>query len=182
MAKAPTFADILEYRKAYRADQNNFIPDQTHNAMLRDMTQLIYAADMTDEVRERVWKFCMTLTGYTHAPVSSADYKRMRKFTDDHELIDAVLEALDEYYPPDSDDPRADLGFDTIGYYYSIALISQSQYRREDCLALLETLTQYFVNAKNDIYDVFLRNMKILSKDFPDLTRFKTALENRSKL
>ncbi|MDE7399125.1 MAG: hypothetical protein K2N06_06300 [Oscillospiraceae bacterium] len=177
-APTPTFADILEYKKAYRADRSSFIPDQTHNAMLREMTQLIYSAEMTDEVRERVWKFCMTLTSYTHAPVTPADYKRMQKFTDDHELIDAVLEALDEYYPRDSDDPRDELDFDTIGYYYSIALISQSQYRREDCLALLNTLTQYFVNAKNNIHNVFLRNMKILSKTYPDLVQFKTALES----
>lgn len=171
MSKAPTLADILEYKKAYRADRSNFIADQTHNAMLREMTQLIYSADMTDETRERAWKFCMTLTSYTHAPVSPADYKRMQKFADDHELIDAVLEALDEYYP------RDDLSFDTIGYYYSVALISQSQYRREDCLALLNTLTQYFVNAKNNIHNVFLRNMKVLSKTFPDLVQFKTTLE-----
>lgn len=57
-------------------------------------------------------------------------------------------------------------------------MISQSRYRRPDGIDLLDIITQYYVNTKDEWYTVLLRNMKVLSKKYPDLLRFKTDLEN----
>lgn len=57
-------------------------------------------------------------------------------------------------------------------------MISQSRYRRPDCIDLLDRITRYYVNTKDEWYTVLLRNMKVLSKNYPDLLRFKTDLEN----
>lgn len=111
---------------------------------------------------------------FFHAPVTPADYNRMEKWLPETELIDVLLKACDGYFP----DPNFKYSFDTTGFSYSIALISQSQYKREECLALLDRVTQYYVNTKDDWYTVLLRNMKVLSKTYPDLTGFKTALES----
>ena len=44
-------------------------------------------------------------------------------------------------------------------------MISQSRYRRPDCIDLLDRITQYYVNTKDEWYTVLLRNMKVLSKN-----------------
>lgn len=172
-SKVPTLDEMTEYRERVRANRNEFIADVAHNAMMREMTKRIFAVDMPEDVRETAWKFCKQLVKYTHAPVSPADYKKMEKWLDTT-LIDVLLKACDGYFP----DPAFKYGFDTIGFSYSIALISQSQYRRQDCLDLLARITQYYVRTKDDWYTVLLRNMKVLMKSYPDLAQFKADLEN----
>lgn len=175
MAKAvknPTLAEMQEYLEAWK-DPSNRINDAAHRAMLREMTLRIFTVDMPDEVKPTAWKFCKALTNFSHAPVSLADYKRMEKYRDEHGLIDVLLEACDGYFP----DPAFDFSFDTIGFSYSIALISISDYRRQDCLELLDRITQYYIKTKDNWYTVLLRNMQKLVKDYPDLAPFRTALE-----
>lgn len=174
-APAPTLDEILAYRKAYNEGlgKGASIDGSTQTVMTREMTVRIFSLQMSEDVRETAWKFCKQLGKFTHAPVSPADYKRMEKWVGEHGLIDALLQACGGYYP-DENDP---LGFDTVGFYYSIALLSQSKYRREDCLVFLDKLTQYYVKTGIDKYNVLLRNMTRLVKDFPDLAPFKTALE-----
>lgn len=175
--KVPTLDEMLEYCKRVRADRSEFIADVAHNAMMRGMSKRIFAVDMPEDVRETAWKFCKQLAKYTHAPVSAADYKKMEKWSNDQgrsiiALIDVLLKACDGYYPGD----YRPLEFDIIGFYYSIALLSQSQYRRTDCLALLDKITAHYVNTNED-RGVLLRNMQRLVKDYPDLLQFKTTLE-----
>lgn len=173
---APTLDEILAYRKAYYDSLGSgaVIDGSTQVVMTREMTVRIFSNLMSEDDRETAWKFCKQLSKFSHAPVSPADYKRMEKWTGEHGLIDALLKACDGYY----EDEKDPLGFDVVGFYYSIALLSQSTYRREDCLALLDKLTQYYVKTKVDKYNVLLRNMTRLVKDFPDLAPFKTALES----
>lgn len=173
--KVPTLQEMLDYNKLFSADPiHNRINDTEHLVMLKPMTQRIFSEDMTDELKVTAWKFCKTLANFSHAPVAPADYKRMEKWLPEIELIDVLLKACDGYFP----DPNFKYSFDTIGFSYSIALISQSQYKRAECLALLDRVTQYYVNTKDEWYTVLLRNMKVLSKTYPDLTGFKTALES----
>ncbi len=173
--KVPNLEEMREYLKNFKADPiHNRINDADHAAMHKEMTIRIFSVDMTDDVKVTAWKFCKTLANFAHAPVSPAEYKRMEKWLPETGLIDALLKACDDYYP----DPAFKYDFDTIGFSYSIALISQSQYKRADCLALLDKITQYYVNTKDDWYTVLLRNMTKLCKTFPDLTGFKTALES----
>lgn len=178
MAKpaAPTLDEIIAYRKSYYESLGTGAPidGSTQTAMIMEMTVRIFSAPMSEDARETAWKFCKQLSKFSHAPVSPAEYKRMEKWVGEHGLIDALLLACDGYYP----DEKKPLEFDTVGFYCSIAILSQSQYRRADCLALLDKLTQYYVKTKTDKYNVLLRNMTRLVKDFPDLAPFKTALES----
>ncbi len=175
-ATAPTLDEILEYRKAFRESLGKGVPNDgsTQTVMIMEMTVRIFSVQMSDDVRETAWKYCKQLSKFTHAPVSPAEYKRMEKWADEHGLIDVLLQACDGYYQEE----KNPLEFDVVGFYYSIALLSQSQYRRADCLALLDKVTQYYVKTKVDKYNVLLRNMTKLVKDFPDLAPFKTALES----
>lgn len=173
--KVPTLEEMKDYNEhfmEYHAKNGNSSADQ--RAMLKEMTIRIFETDIPDEVKPVAWKFCKELTKFAHAPVSPAEYKRMEKWLGEHGLIDVLLKACDGYYP----DPAFTFSFDTIGFSYSVALLSQSQYRRSDCLALLDRITQYYTRTKDDWYKVLLRNMQRLSKDFPDLIPFRTALEN----
>ena len=173
--KVPTQQEMAEYRKRLKEDpSHNHFYDLDHIAMLREMTQRIFSVDMPDETKVTAWKFCKALANYAHAPVAASDYKRMEKWTGETALTDVLLVACDNYFP----DRNFRYSFDTIGFSYSVALISQAQYRRQDCIALLDRITQYYVNTKDDWYTVLLRNMKVLSKKYPDLARFKTDLEN----
>lgn len=177
MAKAvkiPSLEEMREYLKEYSADPlHNRIYDADHAAMHKEMTLRIFSVDMPDDVKITAWKFCKALANFAHAPVSPAEYKRMEKWLPETALIDVLLKACDGYYP----NPAFKYDFDTIGFSYSIALISQSQHRRADCLRLLDKITQYYVNTRDDWYTVLLRNMTKLVKDFPDLASFKSALE-----
>lgn len=171
--KVPTLDEILEYNKyCNESPMQNWINDADHPAMLREMTVRIFSVDMPNDVKVTAWKFCKTLANFAHAPVSPAEYKRMEKWLGETELIDVLLEALKDYFPDTTKE------FDTIGFYYSIALISQSQYRRKDCLKILEELTNFCINTKYKWSDVTLRNMTKLVKNYPDLGQFKTMLES----
>lgn len=175
MAKAievPTLEEMQEHLREWKAAPDDRT-DVFHRAVLRKMTLRIFAVDMTDDVKLTAWKYCRELTKYAHAPVSPAEYKRVEKWLPEYGLVDVLLKACDGYYP----DPAFRYSFDTIGFSYSIALISQSRYRRQNCLALLDKITQYYVGTKDEWYTVLLRNMTKLCKDFPDLAPFKTALE-----
>lgn len=175
--KVPTLAEMQEYLQAWKADSSNRINDADHAAMHKPMTLRIFKVieddNVSDSVKATAWSFCKQLTKFSHAPASPADYKRMEKYKGETELIDVLLKACDGYFP----DPAFKYNFDTIGFSYSIALISISDHRRQDCLALLDCVTQYYVKAKDDWYTVLLRNMRKLIKEYPDLAPFKTALE-----
>lgn len=172
--KVPTLEEMQEYLKSFKADPiHNIIKDAEHAVMHKEMTIRIFSVDMSDDLKVTAWKYCKTIANFAHAPVSPAEYKRMEKWLPENGLIDVLLEACDNYYP----NPAFKYNFDTIGFSYSIALLSQSSYRRPDCLALLDKITTYYVNTKDDWYTVLLRNMTKLVKDFPDLQPFKTALE-----
>lgn len=181
MAKAekiPTLQEIQEYNDSLNGSdwQDHYISDLYHHTMRKEMTVRIFSVTSPESVKPVLWKFCKQLTKYSSAPVSPAEYKRMENFKEEYALIDVLLEACRDYYP-DRTVPINKDRFDIIGFYYSIALISISDYRRQDCLELLDHVTQYYVKTKDDWYKVLLRNMQKLVKDYPDLAPFKTALE-----
>lgn len=181
MAKAekiPTLQEIQEYNNSLNGSdwQDHYISDLYHHTMRKEMTVRIFSVTSPESVKPVLWKFCKQLTKYSSAPVSPAEYKRMENFKEEHALIDVLLEACRDYYP-DRTVPINKDRFDIIGFYYSIALISISNYRRQDCLELLDHVTQYYVSTKDGDSFVLLRNMQKLVKDHPDLAPFKTALE-----
>lgn len=173
--KVPTLDEIREYKRNFASDLSKPIDGKSEPAMLREMTERIFSVEMPDDVRLTAWKYCKELAKFAHAPVSPAEYKRAEKWLGETALIDVLLKACDGYYP----NPAFKYSFDVIGYFYSIALISQSQYRRKDVLALLDKTVRHYVQA-NDLPSPLLRNMTKLEKQFPDLAPFKTALESIS--
>ena len=152
--------------------------DIDHIAMNNEMTVRIMGIPMNDETKQIAWTYCKNLAKYSHCPVSKSDYKKVQKYISESELTDVLLNALDGYYP--SDENFILSGFDMVGFYYSIALISQSEHRRSDCLSLLDKLTNYAI-ANLDDRSVLLRNMKTLEKEFPDLSGFRKKLEEAQK-
>lgn len=176
--KIPTLQEIQEYNNSLNGSdwQDHYISDLYHHTMIKEMTVRIFSVTSPESVKPVLWKFCKALTNCAHAPVSPADYKRMEKYKEEFGLIDVLLEACRDYYP-DRTVPINKDRFDIIGFFYSIALISISDYRRQDCLELLDHVTQYYVKTKDDYYFVLLRNMQKLVKDYPDLAPFKTTLE-----
>lgn len=177
MAKqfVPTYDDILKCRAKpidrEHIDGKNF--DET--VMRKDITEQIFSVNMTAGAREKAWKFCKRIAKSCHCPVTLAEYKRMEKFAADSELVDVLLKAFDGYCP----DFGSQILPQIVEYYYTIALISQSEYRRKDCLTLLDRTVQHYIKAndKRDI-ELLLRNMTKLAADHPDLAKMKTALEN----
>ena len=57
-----------------------------------------------------------------------------------------------------------------MGYYYSIALISQSMHRREETIKLFNELVDYAISIKSNSALPLARNMDVLSKEYPDLS------------
>lgn len=86
---------------------------------------LMEAADETN--KEDVWNFINKCSTFVHCPVSQGDYKRMLKFADNEALVDVVINTISKMGYPFSEEDRGDV----VTYYYGIALISQSNYRRE---------------------------------------------------
>lgn len=175
----PTVEEILEYREAIREKRIAFEYTIECNAKLREMTLRLLKEAQAEEVATRVWQFCKKLTNCSHAPVSGADYKKMQKYVEDTELIDVVLAAMQGYFPTDENSILS--GFDIIGYYYCVALLSQSDYRREECLDYLGKLTNYVAEQCNGHISVLLRNMQRLEKEYSDLKPFKKILESVGK-
>lgn len=103
MAKAvkiPSLEEMREYLKEYSADPlHNRIYDADHAAMHKEMTLSIFSVDMPDDVKITAWKFCKALTNFAHAPVSSAEYKRMEKWLPETALIDVLLKGATVIIP-----------------------------------------------------------------------------------
>ena len=77
----------------------------------------------SEDEKEAVWKLVKRLSTYARTPGTVADYKKMVAFAKDDAIVDVVLDKLkDMKYPFKNTDFIPDIS----GYYYSIALISQS--------------------------------------------------------
>lgn len=137
-------------------------------------TERIFSFEIPEDGKPGVWKFCKKIASCSHCPVKPADYKRMQAFCGDPALVDVLLKAMDGYFC--TDNYGAD--FDAVGYYYAAALLSQSEYRRDACLSLLDKLVDYETANLADKGKLLLRNMNALVGDYPDLAPLKTKPEN----
>ncbi len=85
----------------------------------------------------------MNLAKYIHAPISLSDYKRMGKYANDREVVEAVYNAIKGYFYIDNSDGH----FNIIGHAYCVALLSQSKYNRENT-----------INYLNEYADILIKN------------------------
>lgn len=92
--------------------------------------------------------------------------------------IPTVVELRDylETYTPDYEDKNWSLKFDITGYYYCIALISQSDYRRNECERQLWNSANYHIENDPDKGAILLRNMKVLEENYTYLKPIKEML------
>ena len=169
---APTMDEIKEVQHKFEAlsvqelQNQGFFFDNRKMTMKLPMTYIFMSlADETN--KEKIWKYCKKLASYSHAPFTLKEYQRMAPFAEDNDIVDVILKGLEENMYPFSDGKSR---VEPIqGYYYAIATISQSSYRRADIIALLQKLAEYFKeNLPDDVF-VLKRNMDTLKKIYPDL-------------
>jgi hypothetical protein len=120
----------------------------------------------SEEMKEPVWKLVKKLASYARVPGTVSDYKKMAVFAEDDAIVDVVLDTLkDMKYPFRNTDFIPDI----MGYYYSIALVSQSMHRRDETIKLFNGLVDYAISIRSKSALPLARNMDVLSKDYPDL-------------
>lgn len=185
--KIPTVAelrDYLEKEDAYLKDcianHKTYIitgPKFPGETIWRSKSTLplLEAAEVVGTPKEEIWKLCSKISSTTHAPVTKKEYERMLPFTTKTSIVDAVLKYL-ETNIPDYDYIGWSLKFNITGYYYCIALISQSDYRHDECETQLWNSVNYHIENDPDKGMVLLRNMKVLEGNYPYLKPMKEKL------
>ena len=187
--KIPTAAEVREYLEkedAYRKDciENHktyvitgpkFPGETIWNSLITIF--LLEAAEEVGASNEEIWELCKKISQATHAPVTLKEYLRMEPFAQKEKTVDTVLKLLETYIPPF--DVQYWTGFDIRGYYYCLALISLSDYRKEDCeKQLWTTIDQFFKKDPGlDNIPVLLRNMKVLGRQRPVLKEMGNCIE-----
>ncbi|SCY12128.1 hypothetical protein SAMN02910451_01440 [Butyrivibrio hungatei] len=189
--KIPTVSEVREYL----AKEEAYLKDCTDNNKTYVITgpkfpgeniwkskitlPLLEAAEEVGASNEEIWELCKKIAQTTHAPVTLKDYQRMQPFAEKEKTVDTVLKLLESYIPPFDDEYW--FGFDIAGYYYCLALISLSDYRREDCeKQLWTTVDQFFDHdTKLEKISVLLRNMKVLGKLRPVLRNMQASIESK---
>lgn len=174
MEKIPTYEEIKTYRERLKKREISFEGGAYYAAMHSPFTERIFSFEIPEDAKPFVWKFCKKFASFSHCPVKPADYKRMQAFCGDGALVDVLLLAMDGYYCTDD----YGIDFDVVGYYYAVALLSQSEYRRDACLSLLDKLVDYETANLAQKGELLLRNMNALVGEFPDLAPLKSKLEN----
>ncbi len=170
--KAPTVEEIKEFKYKLNNAKDNCERQKIveeyprkNPLLLQEMMTFPLIEDADEEEREIIWKFMMKCGSFAHCPVSASDYKRMIPFAEDEVLVKLVLHALKKVGYPFKNDNF----IKTTIYYYCIALISQSQYCREEILETMEKIIDFVIENKAPDASPLVRNMKVLSKNFEDL-------------
>lgn len=187
--KIPTVQELRDYIQA----RNEYLRDCIENKKTFVITgpsfsgetiwatqstlPLLEAAESVGTSQEEIWRLCSKIASTTHAPVTLKQYERMIPFAQNPAIVDAVLKYLEVNYPK-YDESNNKLIFDIKGYYYCCALISLSDYRMEDCEALLWNIVRFFIKYDKNKGDVLLRNMTVLSPYRPNLIPMKEKLES----
>lgn len=138
---------------------------------------LLEAAEDVGASNEEIWELCKKISQATHAPVTLKEYQRMLPFAQKEKTVDTVLHLLKTYIPPFEDKYWIGV-FDIVGYYYCIALISLSDYRKEECeKQLWETIDQFVKrDPELDNIPVLLRNMNVLGSSRTTLKEMEKSI------
>lgn len=175
--KIPTAEEIREYLKNTQTVISFTFPNE---AVWCNKTTLplLEAAEAVGTPNEEIWELCKKIASMSHAPLNLKEYERMLPFAQKNGTVDAVLKLL-ENYGPDFSKKEWYYFYDIIGFYYCVALISQSDYRKEDCEARLWTIVDDFIknDPENKELFVLLRNMSVLQKKRPNLAPMREKLE-----
>ena len=106
------------------------------------------SARLTPQGKTQAGKLAKKLDSFWHCPVTDKEYGRMAPFAGQQELVELVLEILRDYPVPDSGDYS--VIFDTVGYWYCIALLSLSE--NDAVLQFLDRLTDSLIARRHRDY------------------------------
>ena len=134
--------------------------------IMKERMTLVLMLSANNLNKEKIWKYCKKIASYSHAPVELKEYQRMLPYADDKDIINVILNALEQNPFPFSNE---EFLLDIVGYFYTIATISQSPYRRNDIISLLHKIANFIKENKPEYLNVFKRNMEVLKKSFLDL-------------
>lgn len=169
---APTIEEMREIIHSFEAlsfkelQTQGIFDNKRKMIVIKPMTYILMShAD--DSNKEKIWRYCKKIASFSHAPIKLKDYQRMLPFSEDKDIVDVILKALEENKYPFSDGKNKVESVE--GYYYAIATLSQSAYRREEIISLLQNIVNYFKNNLPDKLSVLKRNMDVLKNDYPDL-------------
>ncbi|MBR2811392.1 MAG: hypothetical protein IKD69_08430 [Solobacterium sp.] len=151
---APTTAEVRAYRRQRKAEMDDRIKNHK--------TFVIKGPSFPGE---SIWTCLITL------PLLEA--------AEETGTVDTVLKMMGTYLPPFSEKYRAGI-FDITGYYDCLALLSLSDYRKEDCEKQLWMTVHQFL--AHQLYDApLLRNMRVLAPIRPSLLPMKECIEAQMK-
>ncbi len=137
---------------------------------------LLEAAEKVGTSNEEMWELCSKIASATHAPVTKKEYERMIPFAEKPATVDAVLEFLETHLPICDEKTKKQM-YDITSFYYCYALISLSDYRKEDCEKRLWDAVNYLIENEDHKGKTLLRNMKVLEHTRPFLVPMKEKLE-----
>lgn len=168
------FRDCVENNKTYVVTGPKFPGESIWKA---DSTlPLMEAAEAVGTSKEEIWELCSKIASATHAPVTKKEYERMIPFAEKPATVDAVLKFLETHLPICDEKTKKSM-YDITSLYYCYALISLSDYRKEDCEERLWDAINYLIEKEDDKGKTLLRNMKVLESTRPSLTPMKEKLE-----
>ncbi|MCR5460974.1 MAG: hypothetical protein K6F51_13955 [Acetatifactor sp.] len=138
---------------------------------------LLEAAEQVGATNEEIWELCKQISKASHAPVTLKEYQKMCPFAEKEKTVDTVLKLLETFIPPFGE--KYWNNFDITGYYYCLALISLSDYRKEDCEARLWKTIEQFAEGDPELEKIptLLRNMKVLGGQRATLKEMQKKIE-----
>lgn len=167
---APSMQEIKEVQELFANSTHvqrcamKFFDDKRKVIIMKRMTGILMS-NADDSSREKVWKLCKKLHSFSHAPVTLKEYQRMEPFSKDPEIVDVVIKSLTPY--PFTGKPD-EIGSYT-GYFYCVALVSQSEHKRAEIVPLLQRIVDSIRENEPDSLFVMKRNMETLTALYPDL-------------
>ena len=170
---APSMQEIKEVQDLFansthvRLCEMKFFDDKRKITIIKKMTGILMS-NADDKCREKIWALCKKLHSFSHAPVTLKEYQRMAEFAKDTEIVDVVFKSLSAILYPFTGS-QSEIGSLT-GYFYCVALLSQSDYRRDEIISLLQNIVNFIKVNDADSLFVMERNMEKLKPSYPDLS------------
>ena len=132
-----------------------------------------------ENIATTVFDYCKKIKSFVHCPIKLNDYKRMEEYTKNKELINQVYKTLKEIKQPIGNNTIT--ANNKIFFWYSIALLSETDFNREEYdkyfkQLIVEVKNNYKIN-KND-FDLLKRNFEILKKEYKYLEKYFITMEN----
>ena len=169
---APTMQEINDVLHMFEASsfqelQKLGVFNDNRKLVIEKQMTYVLMSHASESNKETIWKYCKKIASFSHAPVTLKEYQRMKSFSEDKAIVDVVLQGLKENpYPFSGGKNKVE---PVQGYYYAIATISQSAYRRTDIISLLQQIADYLKQNMPDAVSILKRNMDVLKKEYPDL-------------